>query len=167
LRTPFEPEGGGLWGGKAWGHPVFLLDYGGLDLRQEDALPLAMLRRDLGAPAAIRDVLLARRDRLHRFGPFIPRYQPQPWDALKAMSAENDIIDWAEVARVTTPDIDKFVPHLPTDQVIHAIGERKAIETIGKEKALDIIGKEEALRMICPDLTPEQIAALLKKSAGG
>ncbi|MGL4552204.1 MAG: hypothetical protein ACRC33_13575 [Gemmataceae bacterium] len=171
-RAFFRAEGGGLWRGKAWGHPVFLLNYGQADPGQLDALPLNILRRDLGTPSAMRDLLASRLDLLRQFARLLVEFQPRLWEALKAMAQTKDIIDWVEVGRVTTDDIDKFVANWPTDKVVQAvgegkmiqtIGEGKVIQTIGEDKVIQTIGEERLLQKLLKHLTSEQLAELVRK----
>jgi hypothetical protein len=116
-----------------------------------------VLRRDIGTPPALRDLLLSRTDVLLRFAPLLFRFQPDLWEALKTMAQTNDIVDWEKVARVARPDLAKLVPHFPTEEVIQAVGEDKVIQTLGEE---------HLFKKLLERLTPEQIDALIKKRQG-
>lgn len=142
-RAFFDAEGGGLWRGKVWGYPIFLLDYSQADPGQLDALPLNVLRRDLGAPPAMRDLLLSRIDLLGQFKNFLVSYQPSLWEALRLMAQQQGTIDWEAVGKVE--DLRQILPFIPTEQIIQSVGE---------DKLRDIV---------LAKMTPEQLMELARQ----
>ncbi|MGL4552872.1 MAG: hypothetical protein ACRC33_16980, partial [Gemmataceae bacterium] len=137
-RAAWEPEGGGLWRGQVWGHPIFLLDYGQADPRQVDALPLNVLRRDLGTPPGMRDMLLSRLDLLRRFKEFVASYQPDLWEAVRLMAQQKGTIDWEAVGRVE--DLRTILPFIPPKHVADEMGEQ-VVEAMGMENVFETLLK--------------------------
>src|SRR3954470_24339746 len=75
-RVDLTYETGGLWRGKAWGHPVFFLSYRDAPI-EPDTIPLHLLTPPPAVPSrALLELLVRRTDLLQRFGELLVPLQP-------------------------------------------------------------------------------------------
>jgi hypothetical protein len=150
-RSTLHYESGGLWTGRCWGHPVFLLS--ARDARvEEDTVPLWLIEGD-PPPRALGELVVQREDLLVRYASWMMGLQPALWQEVRAMARTKNIIDWEAVAR-TGEDVAEIVRFIPPEQVVKVLGLDKVIEAAGAEKALDAL---------LTQLSPEQLQEMLKR----
>jgi hypothetical protein len=165
-RCFWEAEAGGVWRGRAWNYPVYLLDYSMLDTTTVDALPLGILRRERGGFDATSQVLRERIDLFRRYRELLQRFRPTIWEELKTMKIDPSIVDWQEVGRATANILEDILPYLPVDQLLKGIPEEKVIQTLGEEKVIETLGPEHLLQKLLAGKTPEQIQEMIRKAQG-
>jgi hypothetical protein len=150
-RSTLNYETGGLWTGRCWGHPLFLLSARNARV-EEDTVPLWLIEGD-PPPSAVGELVMQREDLLARYASWLVGLQPTLWEEVRAMARTKGIIDWEAVAR-TGEDVAEIVRFIPPEQVVKVLGLEKVIEAAGAEKALDAL---------LTQLSPEQLQEMLKR----
>jgi hypothetical protein len=148
-RTFFTYETGGLWRGRVWGHPVWLVS--GRDLPVEvDTVPLHLLDIDPPAPAAVGALVLHDEDLQRRFATWLVALQPLLWEEMRHMAETgapgSGIINWEAVSRVV--NLDEAVRFLPAEHVIQVVGVQRAIEVVGAKRTIEIIGLPRVIEAV-------------------
>src|SRR5262249_36133434 len=110
-RSQLTIEARGLYSGRCWGHPLFLVSACDAPV-EEDTVPLWLVEGD-PAPRALGELVVQRIDLLRQYATWILRLQPALWEEVRNMAKTGDPINWEAVAKVL--DVDKVIPFLPTD----------------------------------------------------
>ncbi len=172
LRVMLDYETGGLWRGRSWGHPVWLLAYRDAVV-ETDTVPLRLLDREPGAPAALGELVLGNEELWQRFAQWFRVLQPQLWKEMRQMgssSKRGSIIDWEAVGE--NEDLGEVVRILPPERVIEILGVERAIQTIGLNRVLEAVGLPKVIEAMGPEkvmeellahLSPEQIQEIIRK----
>jgi hypothetical protein len=85
-RTDLHYEAGGLWRGRAWGHPVFFVSYRDAPV-EPDTVPLHFLTAPPDAPPRSLAELLARRaDLLRLYGHWLFTLHFRLWEEVRIMA---------------------------------------------------------------------------------
>ncbi len=164
-RVHLDYETGGLWRGRVWGHPVFLVGYREAPV-EVDTVPLHLLGHPPAAPQSSLAELLARHaDLLQRYGVWLSTLHPDLWKEVRAMTQSRpwgpvdyrpivDFVEMDDLLRAVGPD--RFVQALGVERAIEAIGLERVIATVGLERVIAAIGRERALEALLSNMTPEQ-----------
>jgi hypothetical protein len=148
LRTHFQYQTDGLWSGRVWGHPVWLLAYRDAAV-EEDTIPLHLLDREPGAPVSLGKVVLKREELLRRFAGWLYALQPGLWKEIRQMastSKSDSIIDWEAVGEIA--NLEEVIPHLSPERVIAVLGVQRAIETIGLPRVIEAVGLARVIEAV-------------------
>jgi hypothetical protein len=153
LRTAFVYQTDGVWMGRAWGHPVFLVSGGNLPV-QEDSVPLLLMQDR--APRGLADLVVGTPLLLERFAAWLRSLQPEIWKEVRDMAARKGIIDWERVGQVE--DLGEILPLIPLERVAQHVAQCEGVQSVikaaGPEKVI------EAMRLL---FTPEQLQELLRQ----
>ncbi len=177
-RTALSYETGGLWKGRCWGHPLFLLSARDAPV-EEDTVPLWLIEGD-PPPRALGELVVQSEELLRCYATWLMGLQPDLWQEVRAMARTKGIIDWEKVAR-TGEDVAEIVRYIPAEEVVEVLGTQRAIEAIGIAKVIDAVGiakviaaagtdkviealgPEKALDALLAKVSPEQIQEMLKR----
>jgi hypothetical protein len=168
-RCALTYQAGGLWTGRCWGHPVFLVSARDVPV-EEDTVPLWLIEGD-PPPRALGELVVQREDLLARYATWLMGLQPALWEEVRAMARTTGVIDWEAVAR-TGEDVAQVIRYLPPERVIEVLGTQRAIDTIGLDKVIASVGldkviaaagAENAFKVLLAQLSPEQIQEMLKR----
>jgi hypothetical protein len=152
LRTFLDYQTGGLWRGTAWGHPVWFVSYRDVPV-EEDTVPLHLLDRDPGAPAALGELVLRHEELLRRFAPWLDVLQPRLWREMRHMASTfRGIIDWEEVGKNTN-----------LDDVVRVIPPERVIEILGLDRVIEVSGAEKVLEKLLAHVPAEQLQEMLRR----
>jgi hypothetical protein len=161
LRTFLDYQTGGLWRGTVWGHPAWFVSYRDVPV-EEDTIPLRLLDRDPGAPAALGELVLGHQELLRRFAPWLGALQPRLWQEMRHMAGKfSGIIDWEAVGKNT--NLDEVVRVLPPERVIEILGLDRVIEVSGAEKVLNELLARIPLDELLARIPAEQLQEMLRR----
>jgi hypothetical protein len=145
-RTHLDYETGGLWRGRVWGHPLWFLSYREAPV-EEDTIPLRLLDREPGAPAALGELVLQSQELLGRFGPWLYALQPGLWEEVRHMTgASSGIIDWEAVGKIA--NLDEVVRILPPERIVQVLGAERIIQVLGVARAVQVIGLDRVVEAV-------------------
>jgi hypothetical protein len=140
-RAFFQYETGGLWRGRVWGHPIWLVSARDLPV-EADTVPLHLLDRDPPAPMAVGQLVLQDEELQRRFANWLSALQPLLWKEIRHMSDKGTlgtgIFDWEAIGQIT--NLDEVVRILPPEHVIQVVGVQRAIEVIGLPRVIEAVG---------------------------
>jgi hypothetical protein len=158
-RTLFDSQTGGLWRGRAWRHPVWLVSARDLPV-EADTVPLHLLDRDPPAPRAVGDLVVQQEELLRRFATWLRALQPLLWEEVRHMANKPaGIIDWEAVSRVA--DLDEVVRFLPPQHVIEILGAERALEVIGLARLIEAVGLPRLIEMAGPEKVLQELLKLV------
>lgn len=170
-RTFFQYETGGLWRGRVWGHPVWLVSARDLPV-EVDTVPLHLLDRDPPAPAGVGTLVLQDEELQRHFARWLSALQPLLWEEMRHMAEKaapgTGIFDWEAISKFA--NLDEAVRLLPPEHVMQVIGVEQAIDALGLPRVIDALGPERLLQELLKRLPPEKVEELLRRqqqSAGG
>jgi hypothetical protein len=172
-RTFFQYETGGLWRGRVWGHPVWLVAARDLPV-EADTVPLHLLDIDPPAPAAVGTLVLQNEELQRRFATWLVALQPLLWEEMRHMAETgapgSGIIDWEAVSRVV--NLDEAVRFLPPEHVMQVLGIQRAIEAVGLPRVIEAVGLPRVIEAVGPAkvlqellkvMPPEQVQEMLRQ----
>jgi hypothetical protein len=145
-RADFGYEGGGLWRGRVWGHPIFLVSYTDLAV-EPDGLPLFVLRRE-SPPQGLKEMLVTRLDLLRTFQEWLAGFQPRLLEEVLNVVRQ----DGNELGI----DYQRAIKFFDPNTLVDALG--------GVEKVIQLLGREKLLQRLLSTLTPEERERLLRPS---
>ncbi len=164
-RVHLDYETGGLWRGRAWGHPIFLLGYRDAPV-EVDTVPLHLLAQPPAAPpSSLVELLTQRADLWQRYGLWLLTLHPDLWKEVRDMSQSHpwgpvdyrsvaDYPEFAELLRAMGPE--RFVQELGVERAIEVIGLERVLATVGLDRVIAAVGRERALEALLSTMTPEQ-----------
>ncbi len=148
-RTFFQYETGGLWRGRVWGHPVWLVSARDLPV-EADTVPLHLLDVDPPAPPAMGKLVLQDEELQRRFAKWLPALQPLLWEEMRHMAETgapgSGIFDWKAISKFA--NLDEAVRLLPPEHVLQVVGVERAIEIIGLPRVIEAVGLPRVIEII-------------------
>jgi hypothetical protein len=166
---------GGLWSGRAWGHPVFFLSYRDAPV-EPDTVPLHFLTPAPDAPPHSLAELLARRtDLLQRYDRWLFALHPHLWKEIRIMTHTpglptpdySVVADMVDVeAMVHALGTERVIEALGVEQTVKALGPERVLDALGPERVLDALGVERVLELALSKMTPEQQRQLRQRLPG-
>jgi hypothetical protein len=162
VRLDLYYETGGLWRGKAWGHPVWLLSYRDAPV-EEDTIPLHLFDREPGAPIALGKLMLKDEELLRRFTGWVLALQPDLWEEMRRMSTttSQSVIDWEAVSKVY--NLEDIVPYIPPEKIIQRLGVKEAIKVIGRDAVIKTLGEKELLVELLGRFPKKEVEEILRQ----
>jgi hypothetical protein len=146
-RTHFDYQTGGLWRGRVWGHPVWLVSYQDLPV-EEVTIPLHLLDSEPTVPRSLGELVVQRQELLERFAMWLKSLQPELWKEMRHMAStvRDRIIDWEALGKIA--NLEEVVPLIPPDRVIAVLGVDRAIQTIGLDRVIEVVGLPRVLETV-------------------
>jgi hypothetical protein len=162
---------GGLWQGRAWGHPVFFLSYRDAPV-EPDTIPLHFLApAGTAAPQALAALLAQRTDLLQRYEEWLFALHPNLWKEIRTMIKLPGwpTPDYSDIEKYI--DIATLVRALPKGLLIRELVAQAATEihpeqlisALGAERVLNALGVEQALELALSKLTTEERRQLAQR----
>jgi len=159
-RVDLSYETGGLWRGRAWGHPVFFLSYRDAPV-EPDTVPLHFLTSAPATPPHSLVELLARRaDLRQRFGQWLFALHPHLWEEVRDMVhpiAMKPAADYEIMAKYV--DVQALIDALGAENVIQMLGAERVIQALGVERAVSAIGPERVIAALGPQKLVEAMGS--------
>ena len=159
-RLAVTYEGGGLWRGRAWGHPVFFLAYRDAPV-EADTVPLHLLT----APSPSLVTLLAQGgDLLQRYNPMLFALHPDLWKEIQIMTQASGstvnyqaVVDYVDVeALVRALGEERVIQAVGVERIVQALGVERIVQALGAERVVQALGVERLIELALGKLTPEQ-----------
>jgi hypothetical protein len=156
-RVALTYETGGLWRGRVFGHPFWLVSYRDVPV-EEDTIPLHLLDREPDVPLALGKLIVSRQELLQRFAMWLHALQPGLWEEIRAMaSTATGIIDWEALGKTT--DLYEVIRILPPEGVIQVLGVQRAVEAIGLPKVIEAVGLPKVIEAVGPEKLLAELSA--------
>jgi hypothetical protein len=170
-RCLLDYQTAGLWRGRVWGHPLWLLAYRDAAV-EVDTLPLRLLVQDPAPLHSLAVLLVQRPEVLSLFASFLTALQPALWEEIRSMStlSSGPKLDWEAIGKIT--DLGEVLNHLPPERVIERFGVERAIQVIGLERLVGIVGlprlieavgREKVMDELVRTMSEEQLQTLLQR----
>jgi hypothetical protein len=148
LHLDYEP--GGMWRGRAWGHPISLVGYRDAPV-EVDTVPLHLLAPPPAAAPSLAQLLSGRADLLQRYGTLLFSLHPDLWKEVRVMAQSRlgGPKDYrAAIAVADDEDIEAIMQAIGPERAIQAFGAERVIQAIGPERAVQTLGVERAIQTI-------------------
>jgi hypothetical protein len=167
-RLHLNCETGGLWHGRAWDHPVFLVGYRDAPV-EVDTVPLHLLAPPPAAAPSLAQLLSGRADLLQRYDPLLFSLHPDLWKEVRVMaqSGPGRPKDYRGAIAVAQPeDIEAIMQAIGPERAIQTFGAERVIQALGVERAMEAIGLERVLAAVGPErviaaIGPERVLAAI------
>jgi hypothetical protein len=162
-RAAFDYQTGGLWRGRVWGHPVWLLAYRDAPV-EVDTIPLHLLDRDPPAPRSLGELVVQQQHWLVRFAAWLSSLQPQLWKEIRLMastSGEKISLEWDKIAEFA--DLREVVRLLPPEEVVQVIGLDRLVSVIGLDRLVSAIGPEKLLSELLRSIPETELQGMLRR----
>jgi hypothetical protein len=159
-------QGGGLWLGQTWGHPVLFVSYGDLPV-EVDSIPLHLLRRPGDTPPpGLASLLVQQAALLPAYNSWIATAHNPLWKEMKQMASliPPEWINWKEV--FPTIDLKQLIQALNPQDVLDVWGPERFFQLLGpeeQERAVAGMTPERRLELLLHGLTPEERQQLLRQ----
>jgi hypothetical protein len=140
-RTHFDYQTGGLWRGRVWGHPVWLVSYHDVPV-EEDTIPLHLLDWEPPAPRLLGELVVQRQELVERFASWLRALQPGLWEEIRHMAStakDRPIIDWEAVGKIA--NLEEVLRLIPPERVSQVLGIDRLIAATETKKVKEALLK--------------------------
>jgi hypothetical protein len=175
-RTTWTYEAGGLWQGRAWGHPVFLVSYRDVPV-ELDTVPLHLLTRQPDTAAGDLGKLMVQHwDLLKRYAGLLFALHPKLWEGVQHMIDRPTIPveDWEIIGKYVNlmdvfnhlcknPDfaeqvnkralqvmgprlVEQALKELGAKEVVKELGAREVVKELGAREVVKELGAREVVK---------------------